>query len=186
MAIFNLKFKIFNIQARRQKGFSIVEVIAAFTIITIGLVGVLALVSQNIQAQVVNRNMLIASQLAQEGLELVRNKRDTNWLISGNDWKIGAGVGMQSDIVQDLTYVIDYSGNIDDSVNLVTDSGANLKINASGFYEHTSGISTTYYRLISIAEDTENNWIEVNSRVQWKERGGIKDYVASTVLYNWR
>jgi Tfp pilus assembly protein PilV len=176
----NMKHKTYY--NKNKLGFSIIEVIAAFTIITIGLVGVLALVNQNIQAQQINRNMLIASQLAQEGLELVRNKRDANWLIDGNDWKIGAGAGTDSDIVQDLTYTIDYSGNINGSVNDI--SSANLKINASGFYEHASGDSTIFYRLITVADN--GDWVEVNSRVQWKERGGTKDYTASTVLYDWR
>ena len=171
---------------KKQFGFSILEVMAAITIIVIGLVGVLALVNQNIQAQAVNRNMLIASQLAQEGLELVRNKRDKNWLVSGNDWKIGAGAETESDIVQDLTYTIDYSGVIAGGANNIDDSRVNLKINTSSFYEHTNGTPTIYYRLISITEDPQDNWIEVNSRVQWKERAGSKDYTASTLLYNWR
>lgn len=166
-------------------GFSIIEVIAAFTIIAIGLVGVLALVNQNIQAQVVNRNMLIASQLAQEGLELVRNKRDTNWLISGNDWKTGAGAGTPSDIVQDLTYTIDYSGNIGGGVNSIDGTGANLSINVNGFYNHVvADAPSPFYRLITVQDS--GDWVEVNSQVRWKERGGTKDYTASTLLYNWR
>ncbi|NCQ16134.1 hypothetical protein GW814_00575, partial [Candidatus Falkowbacteria bacterium] len=69
-----MKIKIFN-----NQGISILEVIVAILIITIGMIGVMSLVIQNVEAQYINKNILIASGLAQEGLELARNTRDLNW-----------------------------------------------------------------------------------------------------------
>src|SRR3989338_10729475 len=91
-----MKLKISN-----NSGISILEVVVAILIITIGLVGFLSLVIQNIRVQYIDKNVLIASGLAQEGLELVRNVRDLNWLTPGNSW--------DQDIVGN-SYTIDYGG----------------------------------------------------------------------------
>jgi prepilin-type N-terminal cleavage/methylation domain-containing protein len=66
--------------AKRQVGFSLVEVIVVTAIITIGFMGVLTLVQRTIAIYGSNQNYLVASIMAQEGLELVRNVRDDNWL----------------------------------------------------------------------------------------------------------
>src|SRR3989338_3959528 len=127
---------------KNNSGISILEVIVAILIITIGMVGVLSLVIQNIQAQYINKNILIASGLAQEGLELVRNIRDLNWLTLGNAWN--------QSIVGDGTYAVDYRGriSINAAVNLISDADARLYINdINGLYTHTptGNTATNFY-----------------------------------------
>ena len=164
-----------------QRGFSLLEMIIVIFIVTAGLIGILSLVSQNIIVANINKNTLIASQLAQEGLELVRNVRDGNWL-DGADWKLGAGgFGSDSDIVQDGDYAIDYTGII--SAAGINDMNAALKINGN-FYEHGAGADTPFNRLIQVNDN--GNYIEVECVVQWRDRGQLYDYTASTVLYDWR
>src|SRR3989338_8844037 len=137
---------------KNNSGISILEVIVATLIITIGMVGVLSLVIQNIQAQYINKNVLIASGLAQEGLELVRNVRDLNWLMPGNSW--------DQDIVgtpSDHTYTINYDGSINSAVNLISDAGARLYINNTSYlYTHASAgaTATGFYRLITVIDNT--------------------------------
>lgn len=185
-----MKHETYNINNRF--GFSIIEVMAAITIIVIGLVGVLSLVTQNIQVSSINKNELIASQLAQEGLELVRNIRDENWLIygnDGNDWKCGPACtpGSVNNIIQDGHYTIAYSGDnilINPLVDSIDDNGAKLVRLATDFYGHGWGLATIFSRLINV--DDYGDYIEVKSTVRWTERGGIKNYIASTILYNWR
>lgn len=183
--MFNFFKKIFPLYTTKS-GFTLLEVMMATLIIGIGLVGVSSLIVQNVQVQYINKNVLIASQLAQEGLELVRNIRDENWLTDGNDWKIGAGSGTDSDIVQDGDYVIDYLGDIDDSVNSIDEDGAKLYINSSNFYTHTSAgnTETNFYRLITVNDLV--SYLEVKCTVRSKERDRTHDYEAETVLYNWR
>jgi len=168
---------------KEKLGFSLLEVIVAIGVTAIGLLGIISLVAQNVQAQYLNRNILIASQLAQEGLELVRNKRDINWLTPGNNWKTGAGSGTDSDIVQDNDYSIDYSGNIND-IDSIDD--ARLYIDNNGFYtQAVTATSTYFYRLITVTGETADS-VDINSRVVWSDRRGNKEYIASFVLYNWR
>lgn len=65
---------------KTKKGFSLLEVIIALTIITITFVGVSGLVSSNIKTNVLNQSYLTANYLSAEALEIVRNMRDSNWL----------------------------------------------------------------------------------------------------------
>gem|GEM_PF-333468 len=166
----------------RLTGFTVLEIIAVIFIASLGLIGVLALATQNIKVSSLNRNELIASQLAQEGLELVRNQRDKNWL-DGNDWKLGAGAGSDSDIYQDGTYAIDYNNGIT-NVTGIDSPDAVLKIN-NGFYEHNSGTPTIFSRLITVI-DNASDYMEIESNVRWSDRGQIYNYAVNTVLYDWR
>ena len=165
-----------------QAGFGIAEVLVSIFIIIMGLVGILALANQTISAQRINRNTMIASHLAQEGTELVRNIRDTNWLI-GNDWKLGAGAGTNTDIVQDLNYAIDYIGNIFD-IDDVFDPLANLKLDVDNLYQHSIGDDSMFSRMVSVVDNGDS--ISISVIVAWHDKGNNYNYTTDTVLYNWR
>jgi hypothetical protein len=129
-------------------------------------------VIKNIQLENMNKNGLIASQLAQEGLELVRNKRDSNWL-TGADWF--------NDLIGDGTYGLDAFSNI---INYSSIDEAVLRINSEGVYNHSDGDDTKFKRLITASNNSDN--ISVSCLVQWSERGKDYQYQADTILYNWK
>lgn len=162
---------------KKQTGFSILEIVVAIFIITMGMVGVLSLITQNIQVQYINKNNLIASQLAQEGLELVRNKRDKNWL-EGNDWTYGITPG---------TYKVDYTGYIG-VVSGVEETRLQQRNDAEqeGYYWYgENGANTIFYRLITTSQDSVES-LDVSCLMQWEDRGQTYQYVTDTVLYNWK
>lgn len=160
------------------------ESMVVIFIISLGLVGVLSLIMQNIRVEQTNKNMLIASQLAQEGLEIVRNMRDSNWL-RGYDWELGFISGIGFDIIQDGDYALDYSGTINDIDN-IGDAGARLNRIAGNFYAHDiNGSPTQFYRMIIADTDTSNASTTFQCLVQWEDRGTTYQYVAETVLYDW-
>lgn len=163
---------------KKQNGFSILEIIIVIFIITMGLVGVLSLAVQNIKASNFNKNELIASTLAQEGLEMVRNRRDENWLI-------GSSFCNDLGCTGNNTFTIDYSRNTA-SIPNINESGANLKIK-DGFYGHplSGGTATPFYRLITVIFK-DAGYLEVQSRVMWKEKGQKFYYTATTDLYDWK
>jgi prepilin-type N-terminal cleavage/methylation domain-containing protein len=75
---------------KNKKAFTLLEIIIVIYIISLGLVGVMSLFLQTIKVQNINKNKLIASQLAQEGIETIRNIRDENWILGSpyDGWKI--------------------------------------------------------------------------------------------------
>jgi len=170
------------IKYKNQSGFSILELMISILVITMGMVAVLSLITQNFQAQYINKNVLIASQLTQECFELVRNARDQNKLLYGYGW--------DQDIVNDGTYAIDYTGrsSINSAVNVISDNAAKLYLNANGFYTHTVTANPTIFsRMITVLNyPGYTDHLDIECRVRWQERGRNHDYVAETYLYNWR
>ncbi|MFH0951238.1 MAG: hypothetical protein V1765_02070 [bacterium] len=72
-----------------QLGFSLLEIVVVASVVMTGFVGILILAERTIQFRSINQKSLIAAQLAQEGLELVRYYRNDNWLRN-----IGFGQGI--------------------------------------------------------------------------------------------
>lgn len=159
---------------RQQSGFTLVEILAVLFVVSIGLIGVLSLIVQNIQSQNINKRTIAAYQLAQEGLELVRKVRDTNWK-DGNDWNKDLADG---------TYYMDYLDEIPHLVENATDS--ELYMNDSGFYIH-NGLSspTPFSRTIEIVS-ISSGAMRVYSHVNWYDRDKVFNYDLETLFYDWR
>lgn len=180
------------IKRKKNQGFTLMEVIVVLGIALMGILGISSLMIQNMQVQNVNQRYLLASMLAQEGLELVRSKRDTNWITPGNEWNIGNGVlGNSLDIIQDGTYSIDFYGDINAAADDIADAGAKLYLDDDNMYFHNfAGMATTtpFFRLITVdgAADPTSASTTVSCHVQWRDHFGEHDYIADTVLYNWR
>ena len=72
-----------------EKGFTIIEALVAIGILTVAISGGFAAVSHSLKKATFTKEQVTAFFLAQEGMEIVRDKRDTN-SISGASW--GAGL----------------------------------------------------------------------------------------------
>lgn len=102
----------------KNRGETIVEVLIAVVISTMVLTATFALLNQSISTNVNVRNRVIALNIAREGVEAVRNIRDTNWLKYSGDrrgkWLCHDAVGANScpgaTVVQlgDRQYRVDY------------------------------------------------------------------------------
>lgn len=62
-----------------QKGFLLADVMIAVFITTSALVAIMAAMSPSLKTEFFKRDEIIATGLAQEGIELIRNIRDNNW-----------------------------------------------------------------------------------------------------------
>lgn len=65
---------------KTKKGFSLIEVLISFTILSISLIAITQLITTTIQANRLNTSRLQAYYLAEQGIELTRHVRDSNWL----------------------------------------------------------------------------------------------------------
>ncbi len=83
-----------------NKSFTLIEIVVAIFIVTMGTVGAFSLIQRTIAFTVISSSRLVAANLAQEGIEIVRNTRDTNWL-SGNLWDQGLSSGDWQDVEMD-------------------------------------------------------------------------------------
>lgn len=79
---------------QNKNGFSIIEVIVAIGIIVVGIIPIISLFNQNLRNEIKNKNILIATYLANESIEIVRQQRDNNWFkIPPDTWMTDIPVG---------------------------------------------------------------------------------------------
>jgi len=73
------------LNVKMNKGFTILELMITIVVISIGVLGAYSVIQDILLSTAKSSNRLTATYLAQEGIELVRNERDTNW-IRNNGW----------------------------------------------------------------------------------------------------
>lgn len=69
----------------KPSGFILVEVIVSISILTSAVAAALTVASKSVFLASYSKDQIIATYLAQEGLEILRNKRDEN-MLSGLPW----------------------------------------------------------------------------------------------------
>ena len=165
-----------------KRGFTLLEVIIAISILTVAIGGIYALIQQTLRAASLANSKLIAAHLSQEGVEIVRNFRDNNWLnqrfSTSTSWRAGLGAG---------DYEVDYDDTVPTSF---VGEGRYLYIGGTnGFYTYLNSpgdIQTKFKRKITITDTgVGDDEIEVAVKVFWQERGGEYEIEVVENLYNW-
>lgn len=166
---------------KNKKGFSLIEVLAVLFVVSLGMVGVVSLIIQNIQVQSINKNNFIAYNLAQEGIELIRRSRDSQWR---------EGRNIEAALMPGLRYRIDYRQ--DDPEVISNTSEAKIYL-FNNFYINSTGaesplIETPFSREIFIDKlnSYDGNPLQVRSVVSWLDRGKPHSYELRTLLFDWR
>jgi len=177
-----------------KSGFTLMEAIVAIFVITTGIVGVLSLVTQTISSATISKDKLIAAYLAQEGIEIVRNIRDTNWLEAEtyvNSWDEGLTGNCLGDVDNCETSsgcIVDYNHSYGPSMedpNLPVYTGQYLNIDAAGFYSYSGGTQSKFQRKI-VTESGGTDILRICTLVQWQEKGKPYSVPAQENLYNWK
>tara|TARA_Y100000310_G_C20560648_1_gene752873 strand:- start:357 stop:887 length:531 start_codon:yes stop_codon:yes gene_type:complete len=171
-----------------KAGFTIIEVLFAIFVLTVGAVGAFALTSQVISISSAPSSQLVASYLAQEGIEVVRNIRDSNLLAihKGGSilWtdqllKLSCEQTVGSDKYYE--YEIDHASSSD----LNCYSATLLKRDSLG-YSYGASIDTIFTRKVTVDPDeSDPNLLVITVEVFWQEESEIKSVTASNNLYNW-
>lgn len=184
-----MKLKFLKIFKKEQpKGFTLMEVIVALFFITVGIIGSYALISSTISSTSYASNKFTASYLAQEGIELVRNIRDTNWLQGeGHTWNEQLATAICSGTCDGANNGcrVDYNSVTSADPTLLAYSGQFLNIDGNGFYSYSGSNQTKFKRKVSIDSSTVDI-LRVCVRVEWQEKGKTYQITAQENLYNWR
>lgn len=178
------------------KGFSLVETMVAITILALALVGPFIAVRNALQGSYVARDQLVASMLAQEAMEYLRNVRDNNYL-SGRDWLDGFsspvrdgcyGVSPSQVCVVDPTRG-DFHG--DSSGMLEADSiatAAPLRLSSANLYNQQAVSATnnaTKFTRTVVLQSLSATEVRVTVTVSWISAGQPYTAVVTDVLRDW-
>ncbi|MFH1509749.1 MAG: prepilin-type N-terminal cleavage/methylation domain-containing protein [Candidatus Nealsonbacteria bacterium] len=164
-----------------KKGFTLIEVLFAIFILTVSAFGAFSLIQSTLISSSLNKSKLTAYYLSQEGIELVRNIRDGNWLEKRTSpsvlWNDGLDIG---------EWEIDYN---DESLTIY--SGRYLYVeNNTKFFAYVDEPSvedekSKFQRKI-IINSLGSEIIEISVIVYWSERGRSHEVEVINHLSNWR
>ncbi|HLD81677.1 MAG TPA: hypothetical protein VJA22_00535 [Patescibacteria group bacterium] len=180
-----------------NKGQTLLEIVIALGVMIFGIVSVLSLTTRGISTTRTSTNRLIASNLAREGVEVVRGIRDSNWLAK-NPWDQGIYRSHQNKAIPIFdpatgawsllflpngSTIMDYPVYIDDGMYRQF-TGQSFGTEDSGFYR----LLTFEFidRAVSGLAEPVRIGVKVESRVQWKEKNQTKQLEFEEELYNWR
>ena len=157
-----------------KKAFTLIETLMSLFILSVALVGAFAVIMSNNKSASFIKNSFIASGLAQEGMEVVRNIRDS-------DWHAGAGFGTGLDPANGVVYCVQWntaqiSGPCSDT---------KLLKDGNGMYSHDSGSPTIFSRSVFVQPGQSADEIVVVIAVSWRESTGTKEIKAEQHLFNW-
>lgn len=175
-------------------GFTLVETIIAIFILTIGILTIYG-VFFDMSRQAKNQsNSLIASYLAQEGIEIVKNMRDTNWITNyAGYWLEGidngsclGGCNFEADFKTGTPYQII-------ELRPYGTDGNFLNIDDSNVYSYNPDYPETIFkRKITItgplkvySSDDYFSSLKVSALVMWNYKGDDYSVQMEEFIYNW-
>ncbi len=185
------------------------ETVIALAVITAAVVGPVYLITRGLFSSALSKNKLIASNLAQEGIETVRAVRENNiicnfliadpltpwnWLTDSSGSGSLAGSGRIVDAT--LTDSITCNGKTlsNPRVRNTADCASTpLKLDATGRYNYASGSNTVFKRCVDITQPGNDEGpiphadiAVLNIIVYWSEKCLSKSFNVKERIYNWR
>lgn len=174
-----IKFKKRNSICKTKRGFTLIESLVAVTILITAILGPMSIASSGIAAATYARDQATAFFLAQEGLEYVRNVRDSN-AHARTDWLSGLSACVPG------ACIIDSPNN---TINTCAGTCPAIRYdNATHLYGYDSTFGTTNFtRTINISSTVPDEEIVVSSKVAWK-RGALeeKTVILEETLFHWQ
>ena len=198
-----------------MKGFTLLETLVALAVILAAAVGPVSLITSGIGNFSLSKNKLIAANLAQEGIELVRAVRESNIVCnilngpapwpwnedpeppnppSGNTFS-SVIVGVAVDRTTVVTCGAEAAGVSMPVPILSTSCSEKLRFDPStGIYGYGGGQETSFSRCLTIRVPPDSpdpgipagDQMDIVSTVSWSERGIVKTLVLQERLYHWK
>lgn len=157
-----------------NSGFTLIEVLIAIFIFGVAFTATTFILTTNLRNASAIRDNFIASGLAQEGVEVVRNIRDRDWFL-GNAFGVSIPNG---------NYRVQW--NSQSLTVLGNDPGYLKRDGVSGIFSYDTGNDTIFRRAINISTITADVEKKVVVTVSWIGRGGAtKTLSAEEHLFNW-
>lgn len=183
-----------------RKGFLLPDVMIAVFVTASALVATLAAIAPSIKLEAYKRDEIIATGLAQEGIELVRNVRDNNWKMcdDGNSFPC-TGSAIPRDAFFSSSFPTSNTNNgvshcADASTGALHDPGCALDSNSSKLYRSNGGVYThsassgnvsKFKRTVTVKTPAANDTREITSTVTWGSGASAHSVTLTDTLTNW-
>lgn len=168
-----------ELRIKGREGNLLVESIVAISVVLVGFLGVLGLLSRSLGLNKDVSQKFIATYLAAEGIEVVKSLIDKDF-VNGDSFNETVSDGGPYEVGYDSTALISPA------------SGNPLLFNSTnGGYNYSDGVPSLFTRVIEISELERNgrtgtDEIKVVSRVEWQSRGGLQTVELEDHFFDWR
>ena len=177
---------------QKKKGFTLVETLVAVGILVAAITGAFSAAQSGLSSYSNSKNQAIAINLAQEAVEYIRATRDSNKMVTGNNWLTGIEAGSGGACAFNSSCIV----NVLNTSQNASCAGACpvLKQDPStGYYGYTSGWPNTIFTrevlLTAINSPgcvgNQCKEISVLVTVKWNKGVTTKIYKTREYLFNW-
>ncbi|MCX6792615.1 MAG: type II secretion system protein [Candidatus Falkowbacteria bacterium] len=169
-----------------KEGFTLLEVVVALGLLILIFGSVVSLAILTREAEQASKNNLIAAYLAKEGQDLVRYRRDKNYLDA-----VSAFNSLVAEEVNNSVYYfyIDYTNSIRSASANDVQSSVPLKYFESFYGNGNDGENTIFKRLVTTtyheAAGLMPAYIDVKVEVYWKSDTKQDTYTLNSQLSDW-
>ncbi len=154
-----------------ERGFTLVETLVSLVILTVALIPILNLSTDIARVNSNIQDSMVASGLAQEGIEVIRAIRDTNWF---RDLSFDSGLG-------DGVYEVEW-----DSVAPLSPSLNQFLNISSGRYTYSTGSATKFKRTVTITKLNAGE-LKIVSQITWLAHADDSRSISvEDHLFNWK
>ncbi len=182
------KIKLFFSKYKNTKlGFTLLETLVAISIFTMSVLTLLVILGQGIASTSFSKNKIIATYLAQGGVERVRNIRDSYMLSDPSSAQAG-----WTSFVQGLdTWGCSLGCYVDESFDIAfCNDGVGGKClpikydSNTGVYGYVDGVDSGF--VLKLTSETVNaNEQKIHGIVTWNSNGQTQQVDFSDNLFNW-
>lgn len=173
----------------KSAGFTLIELVVSIFILVVAIIGIYNSFSTIVILTSGASSRFTAAYLAQEGIEIVRNMRDNNWLNS-ETWSNGL-LGCENGCEAD--YKTDTLMSANAGLTPFGDTYLKIKndpdITKNVFYSYNSSSSftaTKFKRKITITPNATNqDVLKVSVLVTWMEKDEPFSITVEEYLYDW-
>lgn len=173
-----------NTKTNMRSGSYIIEALVAISLVFVGLLGVFGLITRSTNMNKDVQNRVVATYLAGEGIEVIKNIIDTN--VEGYNKK---GAPVWNAKLRDGNYQVQYDTNsgVIESLYLGNSSSTTpLSLNKSnGRYSYLGGETTIYFRTVRV-EGVGGDKLRTSSFVDWTTDGKNYSVFLQDTFTNWR
>jgi Tfp pilus assembly protein PilV len=177
--------------SQKKSGQTLVEVMVALFVLTVGMLGIIELLSQSLYISKNVGTETTATYLAAEGIELSENiiehdvYQHLDCAIEGPGW--GSAFQINHNYQLDYTTCTNLTSQATTcTVNTYNPSDPLLFDAATGLYSYEAGTPTPFTREISITSNDPGKEFAVQSKVTWNVNASPQSVILEDHFYYWQ